>query len=118
MGDTTADRRRAMQHYLATVPVMSDYVDQIAVHLGDSPARRAQLTDLLRPYQDTIERAHIEVMVEHLSTEEILALATFQASRAGRAIMRKMGAVGADLVPRLSRLLKAVAEDAQRGQAP
>lgn len=117
MADTPDERRRAMRHYLATIPVMSDYVDQIAVHLGDSPSRRAQLTALLRPHKDTIENAHIETMVAHLSTEEIEALTVFQASRAGRAIMRKMGTVTADLVPRLEPLLKAVAEDVLRGQA-
>ena len=112
MDDTPEQRQQSAQRYTVTIPVVNDWAEQLAAHFGDSPGRRAQLLDLLRPHQEAIETAHVEALVRHLSVEEIEALTLFQASPSGRAIMRKMAAIQADLFPKLSPLLQAVAEDA------
>ena len=115
--DSADARLTAAQRYLATIPIVEDWSEQLAVHLGDSPARREQLRALLAPHRDRIEAVHVSLIVKHLTAAEIDACAQFQASPAGRAIMRKMGAFQSDLVPALTPLLQGVVADALRAPA-
>lgn len=112
--DSADARLVAARRYMATVPIMADWGEQLATHLGATPDRREQLRALLAPHRDPIEATHAAMMVKHLTAAEIEALAQFQASRAGRSIMRKMGAFQAELVAALTPLLRSVAEDVLR----
>ncbi len=88
--DSADARSTAGRRFLATVPLLETFAEQIEVHLGDSPARRAQIRALLRPHLDQLEAAWLAGMIRYYTAAEIVALTHFQASAAGRSVLRKM----------------------------
>lgn len=113
--DSADARLAAARRFLATVPVIADWVEQLAPHLGDSPDRRAQLCARLTAHADRIEACHVAAIVKHLTAAEIDGLAAFQSSPLGRAILRKQAMITAELIPVLTPLLREAVEDTLRG---
>lgn len=116
--DSPNARSAAGRRFLATVPLLETFAEQIEAHLGDSPARRAQIRALLRPHLDQLEAAYLVALVRHCTTAEIEALTQFQASAAGRSVMRKQVLIQADIIPAFAPLLTSVVEEILRGTPP
>jgi hypothetical protein len=112
--DSADARLRAARAYLATVPVLTEYAEQLVMNLDLNEQQRHRLTAALAARGERIEALHVGVMIRHLTAGEIEGLTDFQRSPLGRAIMRKLGAFQADLVPALTPLLRGVIEEALR----
>ena len=112
--DSADARLSAARAFLATVPVLAEYLEQLAAVLTLTEAQRQRLAAGLAPHAERLEALHVSALVKQCTAAEIRALTEFQATALGRSIMRKQAAIQTDLQPTLVPLLQAVVTEALR----
>lgn len=95
------DKEIAIKQYLKVAPAESMLNDAMIEYTKVAPPETRQLIEESFKLLDTkkITDAMVGSMKKHFTTSEINALTNFYASKDGKSVMRKMGAMQADILP-------------------
>jgi len=116
MEDTPENRAAQVDRYLKAIPpetMIADMTEKVAKSMP--PEQGRLYVSMLTKHMDmaAFTQAERSALIKWFTADEVLAMAEFYASPAGKSIMKKMGDYTAELMPTIQTELMKAAQAAQ-----